>query len=395
VLKVQPEEGIIIFRGYKIVPSRTILVIHTQKQQLMKKIYTLLFLSGVAVFSFAQSGRKASATFMPGTLSPAKNSPVVLPLNTDDTLTNHWDLIGPTTLVDTPVVYNSGSGFVGGQNNYGDIGKAQRFDASYGVTQGGTINNILLWFGAKTQIAGTASYTATVWADASGKPGAVLGSSTFTIAQIDTSTAATKLIGTIAGGIEGAYNMNVAFSPRINIPSNQIFWAGITFSYANGDSSGLYSSYDFNPGDAPGATGNFLAAQTHTFDLFGAGGGWNSVNDGTSNTWQLDIAWGIFPVVTLGNTSVNENTGNVLSSTTAPNPAIDQTTIKYVVNANTNVTVSVYTITGEKVFSSSEGMQAPGEHAVKLDVSSFNAGMYFYSVETDNGTFHSSLSVVK
>lgn len=358
----------------------------------MKKIYTTLFLSAVAIFSFAQSGRIATAK--PAVIgAAAKQTPVVQPMNTDDTLTNHWDVIAPVP-VDTATTYSSSSGFVAGQNDYGDISKMQKFDGTYGVTQGGTINGLLLWFGAKMVGAGTASFTATIWADNGGVPGAILGTApAFTIGQIDTSVAGLKIIGPVAA-IEGAYNTIAMFSPKINIPSNMTFWAGINYTYAAGDSAGLVTSRDGNPGDAAGATGNFGAASTHTFEEWNDNS-FHSFNDGTTNTWQLDVALAVYPVVTFGNTSVNELNSSIASVQNTPNPAVSSTLINYDLKENANVTLSVVDITGAEILSAVQGEQAQGSHSVKLDVSDLSAGMYFYTIKAGDHQVTKKMTVIK
>ncbi|MBI4931373.1 MAG: T9SS type A sorting domain-containing protein [Bacteroidetes bacterium] len=359
----------------------------------MKKIYLLLVaVSFVAANSFAQQ-RIAKAKSMNITVT-AKQQPAVQPMNVIDTIANHWDPIFPQPAVDTAVTYNSGSGYVAGQNDYGDIGKMQKFDATYGITSAsGSITNLLLWFGAKTQIAGTAAFTATIWADAAGVPGAVLGTApVFTISQIDTAAASLGLIGSPLA-VEGAFNVNAAFSPAIAIPANQTFWAGITFTYANGDSAGLVSSRDGVPADGIGTTGNFLAASTHTFEKW-SDNSYHSFNDGTTSTWQLDIALAVYPVIDFA-TGVNENSHAIAALQNYPNPASNNTMIYYSLKESANVEFSLFDVAGKKLSALSQGVQSSGNHQFKFDASNLSSGVYFYTLTAGNNKMTSKMSVVK
>ena len=364
----------------------------------MKKIYILLVTAGLfsAANGFAQN-RIVSSKTMKVQLSPSasKNQSPVNPMVATDTITNHWDPIFPMPSVDTAVTYSSQSGYVAGQNNYGDIVKCQKFDATYGVTSSnGTITNLLLWFGEKTQTAGTAAFTATIWADNAGTPGAVLGTApVFTISQIDTAALSLAIIGSPAS-IEGAYNVNAAFSPAIAIPVNQTFWAGISFTYANGDSAGLVTSRDGTmPQDGPGVSGNFLAASTHTKEQW-SDNSWWSFNDGTANTWKLDVALAVYPVLDI-TTGVNENNTNALWMQNVPNPATSHTMINYELNETSDVVISVYDITGNEVASFVQGMQNAGKHNLKMDVSNLSSGMYFYTLNAGSKQLTNKMTVTK
>lgn len=366
----------------------------------MKKFYILLITAGLfsAANGFAQN-RIASGKVMkiqPSQFTSKKQSPVN-PMVATDTLTNHWDVIGPVVAVDTAVTYTAGGGgFVAGQNTYGDLAKAQRFDSNYGVTSSnGTITNLLLWVGGKVQNAGTAAWTPTIWADNAGKPGTVLGTATpITVAQMDTSAAGILgLIGSSAA-IKGLFNINATFSPAIAIPSNQIFWAGYSMTYVAGDSAGLVTSRDATmPKDAPGVSGNFPAASTHTYELWSPSP-WTSFNDGTGNTWQLDVALAVYPVLDIA-TGVNENNTNVLWMQNVPNPASSHTMINYELKETSDVMISVYDITGNKVASFVQGIQSAGKHNLKMDVSNFSAGMYFYTLNAGSNQLTNKMTVVK
>ena len=362
----------------------------------MKKIYLLMTTLGFifTTSSFAQriiaEANVIDITTVPSTL---KNQPSVDLMNVKDTLTNHWNVIAPVP-VDTPITYKAQSGFIGGQNNYGDLAKAQKFDTAYGVTSAnGTITNLLLWFGGKTQDTSTAAFTATIWADSAGIPGAVLGTApVFTIAQIDTSLAAIATIGPLSA-LKGMYNVTAVFSPAVVIPSNKTFWAGISFTYAKGDSAGLVTSTDGMAGDTTGATGNFPASLTHTFEQW-SDNSWHSFNDGTNNSWQLDVALAIYPVLDFA-TGADEYNNTIHALYITPNPVRDNMNIHYELKEATDVEVTLFDLTGKKLLTLIHGVQSTGKQQLNVDVSNLSAGVYFYTISAGYFKATGKMTVVK
>ncbi|TAL61696.1 MAG: T9SS type A sorting domain-containing protein [Bacteroidetes bacterium] len=351
----------------------------------MKKLYLLIIAVGfISVCGFAQERiAKAKTMDVAAIQAISQNQSLVQPMGVIDTLVDHWDRIAPLPSVDSAVTYTSSKGFVAGQNEYGDIAKCQKFDANYGVISGGNINGILLWFGAKVQGAGTAMFTPTIWADNAGVPGTVLGTATpFSISSIDTSVMASKLIFG-PQGVQGIYNVSATFTPPLAIPTNQTFWAGMSFTYASGDSAGLYSSRH----------GNFPDAATHTYEQW-SDNSWHSFNDGTNSTWQLDVAIGVYPVVDFAS-GVNEQNSNMLSLSAMPNPAKDHTLINYELKESSNVEFSMYDVAGKKLSELNQGMQSAGKHSFKLDISEISSGIYSYTISAGDYKMTNKISVVK
>jgi len=362
----------------------------------MKNLY-ILFVGVSFLFAangFAQGKKIAKGTEMNTIITQvaAKNQPAVQPMNTNDTITAHWDVIYPVP-VDTPVTYscsalNPSHSYVAGQNQYGDLAKAQLFDATYGVTTtNGTITNLLLWVGGKLQNAGTGSWVPTIWADNAGTPGTVLGTATpVTVALMDTSVAAKKRIGPLTA-LKGIFNVNAAFSPAIAIPVSQKFWAGFTITYAAGDSAGLITSRDGRYTTT--GNGNFVDAITHTTSQWSDNSWNNFVTD-----WGLEVALGVYPVLSVA-TDVHENNNFIAALQNMPNPATNNTTITYSIRESANVVLSVFDVTGKQVISLVQGMQTAGNHNLKLDVSNLNSGLYFYTISAGDYKMTSKMSVVK
>lgn len=259
-----------------------------------------------------------------------------------------------------PTIYSAatadGGGYVAGNNGYGDLAKMQLFDATHGVTSGGSITNLLLWAPIKDGTTGT--FRAVIWANNAGAPGAELGSVTITLSTVDT-VAANTMIAEMAVG----YNISANFATAVAVPANGSFWAGIVLPTVAGDTIALVTNTD----------GDFPDAATHTGE-FQSGGTFFSFNDGTNATWGLDIAMAIFPVVNFV-AGVDENS---MSASVYPNPAADVLNIKLTENATS---VSILGMDG-KVIST----ESVNSNLVAVNVSNLVSGVYFYEVVAENGT---------
>jgi len=87
--------------------------------------------------------------------------------------------------------------------------------------------------------------------------------------------------------------------------------------------------------------------------------------------------------------SVNELTdlSNEVSINAFPNPFKDQTLIRYSLNQATNVDLSLFDVTGQKIHQLHNGVQQSNEHTLILDKNNYNlsAGMYLLKLTTKNG----------
>lgn len=256
-----------------------------------------------------------------------------------------------------PTIYNAatadGGGYVAGNNGYGDLAKMQLFDATHGVTSGGSITNLLLWAPIKD---GTGTFRAVIWANNAGAPGAELGTVTINLATVDTVTANTMIAEMAVG-----YNISANFATAVAVPANGSFWAGIVLPTVAGDTIALVSTIDPSFTDALTHTGEFWSDNSfHTF--------------GDPNNWGLDIALAIFPVVNFV-AGVNENT---ISASVYPNPASDVLNIKLTENATS---VSIIGMDGKVI-----SIESVNSNLVAVNVSNLVSGVYFYEVVAENGT---------
>lgn len=309
----------------------------------------------------------------------------VLSAQNNDTLTAHFQ--GTTSLYAA-----QGGGFVAGHNAYGDKGKMQLFDINYGVSGPGVVTGILMWI---PWVEGNPNsvLTATIWQDASGAPGTVLGTVPVTFGSIDTSAAGLHQIMSAVDTV--LYNAVAVFPTSIAIPGNGKFWAGITFTYAAGDTIGMVTTTDATGGDAPGTSGDFPDATSYTFEKW-SDNTFHSFNDGTTNTWELDIALAIFPTVTfqVGVNNLQAPNGLTLSQN-YPNPFADQTFISYSVLKPGNVAVDVYDITGRKVLNKDLGFKTSGTHNFILGAATLNSGVYFYTLTSNGATLTRRMTITK
>ncbi|MDR1877938.1 MAG: T9SS type A sorting domain-containing protein, partial [Bacteroidales bacterium] len=63
-----------------------------------------------------------------------------------------------------------------------------------------------------------------------------------------------------------------------------------------------------------------------------------------------------------------------------PNPATDNTVIRYSVPSDGSVTFNVYSISGQVLYSQTAETSF-GAHSIELNTSDLSAGIYFYSME--------------
>ena len=125
----------------------------------------------------------------------------------------------------------------------------------------------------------------------------------------------------------------------------------------------------------------------------------------SDNTWydnytQNDSLYNdlaIFPIVKIGGpTSVGITKKNLTFFGNYPNPATDQTNIRFSLAAGTDVTIQVMDMTGKTLKIITQNKLAAGEHIIPVDISGFAAGNYLYLVHTADGAgVASELTVLK
>lgn len=151
-------------------------------------------------------------------------------------------------------------GYMAGHNGYGDLGKADIYNAP----PGSTVPSALFLFGVAEFANANSFITARVWDDngTGGRPGTVLASTNVPI-------------NTLSVFPNPSF---VQFNPPANVNGN--FYVGITYTYANGDTVALITNHDGN------------GHPNTAWELWNTGT-WEPYS--SANGWQLDLAHGILP----------------------------------------------------------------------------------------------------
>jgi hypothetical protein len=76
-----------------------------------------------------------------------------------------------------------------------------------------------------------------------------------------------------------------------------------------------------------------------------------------------------------------------------PNPAKGQTTLSYSIENASSLKITLYSITGKKVFSTSH-FTTTGRHQENLDLSKLNSGIYLCTLQTGNNLVQKMISVL-
>ncbi|PCJ28808.1 MAG: hypothetical protein COA97_00250 [Flavobacteriales bacterium] len=323
----------------------------------MKKVYYLAVAVTLSTMAFSQKVAKQASYSFSFDKAQHPNSKT-----TNDTIYSHF--------TGSPEGYRSGvSGWIAGHNDYNDIGKMQLMDSAHGLnTTNGAITDVLFWF-AGVEGNPNSTFEATIWADNAGIPGTVLGSVSVPYSAVD--TVATNLM---SNGIIG-WNAVATFTSPIGIPSNQKFWVGITFTPATGDTIGLVHTTDTTAQDTPGTTGDFADAITNTFEQWDDNS-YHSFNDGTTNSWGLDIAIAVFPVLSLNGVGIEEL--NDLDFNVYPNPSTGDFNINLNSTIASAINLSVRNIVGQTIISKTVAVS--GRSVETISLTDYSKGIYFLTV---------------
>jgi hypothetical protein len=142
-------------------------------------------------------------------------------------------------------------------------------------------------------------------------------------------------------------------------------------------------------------------------DAYGAAGGANMTFHATSNNNWYKTNGGAYAVGGLDNnvaffavlgsvSAVNEYVNGVKLSALYPNPTKDVATISYSLEKESNnVSLDVYTVTGQKVYGEKFGTQKAGDYKINLDASSYASGSYFYQLRSNGNVITKEFIVTK
>ncbi|PKP30883.1 MAG: hypothetical protein CVT99_11230 [Bacteroidetes bacterium HGW-Bacteroidetes-16] len=107
----------------------------------------------------------------------------------------------------------------------------------------------------------------------------------------------------------------------------------------------------------------------------------NSLQPNTAPTHDPVLNNMVYLTVSPLPVNVNENVGQSLEiSQNYPNPFNGKTYVEVTLNKASNVSMEVYTLTGQKVAMNDYGFRAAGSHNIAIDGSQLTTGIYFYTV---------------
>ncbi len=213
-------------------------------------------------------------------------------------------------------------------------------------------------------------------------------------------------------GSTPTYNPTVTYTP-FGTPAvvNRPFFLGYTFS--SGYNWGTKGSQILSLGTTPLSTGgaityyNNIHNNYYKFKTTGTGAhtmylAYNAFFDGT--VWK-DYNWddgdlvllSIVPIVTANADEVKGITQNNLTFFGSyPNPATNNTNVKFSLATGTDVTLQIMDMSGRTINTISQNKLSTGEHIIPVQTANMQPGEYLYMIKTATGdAFASKLTVVK
>lgn len=285
--------------------------------------------------------------------------------STTKTITSHFAgaLVNPQAPQIGIYTWTGGNGYVSGSNGFGDVSVVQLFDASYGITSEGTIDNVKVMVSKKSLATSNDGYIAVaLWENNAGAVGNMIDSVRFNLSAIDTSQTGIQIIMDGAAAV-GVYNISANFS-TISIPANKSFWAGVILptNVVDGDTAVVLTT---------AGTYEFADANTHAGTVESSG---NFASYGSND---IKVANAVFPTVTL--TTVNVTVDNIQAQTKLyPNPANNVVNISF--GSNIIASTNIVSLTGQVVRTN-----AVNDGEVKFDISNLESGFYLYQALNNEG----------
>ena len=312
----------------------------------MMRIPVISFLVLVSQTCFGQR--------LPGSFEP---SAITFPA--PGTERNYIDTVMPISFIPqnegglgcfTGVYHAPDSGYVSGNNKYGDLDKAQFYILSkMGFGSPGTIQQVAVYFGLKTLSAFPGAIYVSVYdVDTSGfQPGNVLASS-LPINLTDLNT----------GGLPSVFTLPLPVSVKDS------FFVSVVLPQTNGDTVAIVSTLD-----------ECTAFSAWSWERW-SNGTWHSL----VNSWILDVDLAIFPVMDLPfNTGVNA-IGLISNSRLFPNPSSSYTQLSYTLQGSGDVKIRIYDALGKVTEEINKGFQPAGSYSENLNFSGRVAGLYHVAV---------------
>ncbi len=94
-------------------------------------------------------------------------------------------------------------------------------------------------------------------------------------------------------------------------------------------------------------------------------------------------------------TDVPETSTGGINFELYPNPTNNNTMVTFKLDKDQNVSVDVYNMLGEKVYTANQGLMSSGEHMITINGSTLQSGVYFVRFTTDNSSSTQKLVIQK
>ncbi|MEQ1734115.1 MAG: M43 family zinc metalloprotease [Bacteroidia bacterium] len=305
--------------------------------------------------SFTAAG--SYSVCLTATNSFGSSTPVCQTINVTATQPTTCDTLSNLEANDTLAIYRVGAlasdGYVTGQNSYGDISKAERYDYPVsGFSTGLTISGLHIYHGV---IKGSGSTAYNVWGETASMPGTVLGTksvvnSTFTPLQLNT----------------------VTFTTPISITNNTPFYVGYTFGNVSGDTIAVVHTRFDN------------STVNHAYEQF-SDNSWHSFTESPAS-WGANVSIMVWPIVcpttTVGLAQVKQNLTN--NAYIFPNPNNGTFSVMLVFDEQTDATITVTDLLGKQIMV--RNVTNVTQQEVALNLANAGVGTYLVTIKTNNGT---------
>jgi len=280
----------------------------------------------------------------------------------------------------TDTLYNIGSsngGYVGGNNGYGDLEKAEYYSSTGLVGNSKIVGGIVLFYRHATANVGTKGTSNVVFKvyngnNTTGPAGAAINTFTATLTNILASATATS-------GVQYCGNPGLAFTSNIirpysfnfasptNITAD--FLMGVQLPTVTGDTAAIFFS----------STNGRTASTAWELQT---GPAWYPFDDGTSATWGIDASLAILPKIACVTGVYNPN-GISSNIAVFPNPSNGQFNFAVTMPQSTDLQFTVINSIGQVVYAKTEKGIMNG--IIGLDLSHLAKGVYNVCVTDNNG----------
>ncbi len=366
----------------------------------MKKIYTILALSALAVSANAQTV-EGSQPFVHKTLPFQNSVGGVRTITSPDTtgIVNVTDFLPAFNFTTGhPTFYSYGSSTLTTGYLFGNNGSTSGFKQvaqGYLNVNGSDIGiiGVLCWFGGKQSDLGSSITSKVVVKAYDMQP-----NKAYNVAGGAVNTTTLNWEGPSTLKASG----DILYADIDTVNFNYVAFGSVAYMSGASNSGSFAISCDFStlaPGDTAGLVSDAMNDALNIDYAFHqtASGKWyvtDEIFSGATATGGLDNDIALWAVVTPG-TGVNEFY-NGMKLTTYPNPSVDNAVIEYSLEKNSkNVALLIIDPSGKKIIENQYGNQPSGKYSVNIETTNLAAGTYFYQLRSNGQVFTKQFVVTK